>query len=355
MEREEIFYRDKEKGVGLFEVLLAVAVFSIGVATVANLFLGSYTSSVYSTEKNQAIMLAKEGIEAVRSISNLGEISELEINGCKGVEIVVGKWALKETVDVIGDFTREVNINIINEAMWGVTSLVTWQTMRGLTGEVLLSENVASWRGEFVESGAWVSCGDFLEYGGRIYGTVEINSLCWFQENLAYLPSVSGPASGSTTIFHYYVYDYDGSSVDTAKEKSNYRDYGVLYNYVAALTACPTGWRLPTDTELYNLENYYVTEGCSSSREVWECDPAGKKIKNYRWGGESGNKFSADMGGVRSPNNYFNLLGVSASFWSSTDSVDSAWVRFLYLHEDRILRYEYDKAHGFSVRCVLGE
>jgi len=52
----------------LLEVLLAVAVFAIGVGAVAHYYVGSMTLSLHVTEKNKAVLLAKEGVEAIRSI-----------------------------------------------------------------------------------------------------------------------------------------------------------------------------------------------------------------------------------------------------------------------------------------------
>lgn len=80
-------------------------------------------------------------------------------------------------------------------------------------------------------------------------------------ENLAYLPSVVGPATDSETEPYYYVYGYDGTDVEEAKATENYQTYGVLYNWSAALTACPEGWHLPSDAEWTQLENYLANNG----------------------------------------------------------------------------------------------
>ncbi|MDD4178128.1 MAG: FISUMP domain-containing protein, partial [Bacteroidales bacterium] len=76
------------------------------------------------------------------------------------------------------------------------------------------------------------------------------------KENLAYLPNVSQPDDGSQTSPFYYVYGYEGFSVPEAKTTPNYQTYGVLYNWPAALTACPQGWHLPSDNEWTILTDY---------------------------------------------------------------------------------------------------
>jgi len=62
--------------------------------------------------------------------------------------------------------------------------------------------------------------------------------------NLAWLPAVNRPSDGSDTELRYYVlgYDFEVGSTDLAKTKPNYNAYGVLYNWAAAKTACPSGW-----------------------------------------------------------------------------------------------------------------
>ncbi|MBS0010414.1 MAG: hypothetical protein KFF49_03335, partial [Bacteroidales bacterium] len=69
----------------------------------------------------------------------------------------------------------------------------------------------------------------------------------------ALLPSVSLSTEGNYTDPYYYVYGYEGSNVSEAKATINYQTYGVLYNWPAALTACPDGWHLPTDAERPSL------------------------------------------------------------------------------------------------------
>ena len=112
---------------------------------------------------------------------------------------------------------------------------------------------------------------------GTEYKTIKIGNQTWMAENLKYLPSVVGPATGSSTDPYYYVYGYQGTDVATAKATTNYQNYGVLYNWTAATTACPAGWHLPTDAEWNVLEQYVVGRinspnpqyPCSTSETGW--------------------------------------------------------------------------------------
>jgi len=66
---------------------------------------------------------------------------------------------------------------------------------------------------------------------------------------------------------------------------------------------------------------------------------------------ESG--FTALPGGLRDYVNTFNNMGISANFWTSTESVSSyAWYRELVHSITTIIRFNFSKINGFSIRCV---
>lgn len=189
----------------------------------------------------------------------------------------------------------------------------------------------------------------------RNYATVKIGNQIWMAENLAYLPEVSpsGYASpGSSTEPYYYVYGYTGTDVAAAKDDQNYKDYGVLYNWPAALSACPLGWHLPSDDEWTALTTWLGGESM-----------AGDNMKATSGWYDNGNGtntsgFSALPGGY----SYHTFLGMSCSgvtysghWWSSTeDTVEFAWGRHLDYNDSSVGRSGYDgrTVSGYSVRCV---
>ena len=84
---------------------------------------------------------------------------------------------------------------------------------------------------------------------GKVYKTVKIGTQVWMAENLAYLPTVSSKIEWSETSPTYNVYGYQGTSISDAKTTDNFATYGGLYNWPAAVTACPDGWYLPSDED----------------------------------------------------------------------------------------------------------
>jgi len=197
---------------------------------------------------------------------------------------------------------------------------------------------------------------------GSTYSTVQIGNQCWMAKNLAYLPSVVGPGTGSQTMPYYYVYGYDGTNVAAAKVTTNYDIYGVLYNWAAAMAGslssisnpsdvkgiCPIGWHLPSDAEWTELIDY-----------LGGANIAGGKLKaTTHWnspntGANNETNFSSLPGGHRNTNGDFLLIENNGSWWSSTESTSTfAWHRFMSYSSSSVGRSGSSKEDAFSVRCV---
>lgn len=184
-----------------------------------------------------------------------------------------------------------------------------------------------------------------------VYNTVLIGKQCWMKENLKLLPSVSPSMDGSNTTPHYYVYDYQGSSVDAAKATANYQTYGVLYNWPAAMSACPKGWHLPSDSEMAVLMDYLGGSSVAGGKM--------KTIGTSLWispntDATNSSGFSGLPGGYRFTNGMFYDVGHYGSFWISTDySPTVAYSRLLYNNNASVGTGSDRKSYGFSVRCVM--
>jgi uncharacterized protein (TIGR02145 family) len=197
---------------------------------------------------------------------------------------------------------------------------------------------------------------------GKSYPIVQIGDQWWMAENLAYLPSVSQPSDNSDTEPYYYVFSYRGSEVSDAKATENYGTYGVLYNWPAAMNACPNGWHLPTDEEWKQLE---IATGMSQSEADiagWRETNEGTKLKaTSGWDGNGINGtddfgFSALPGGhTYSTNGSFaGKFGIGL-WWSATvceNPNTSAWLRWMYHSNAKVNRTYNEKSRGLSVRCV---
>jgi len=191
---------------------------------------------------------------------------------------------------------------------------------------VTLTGNLFLWAG-FTKDGALYDIRN-----SQSYKTVKIDSLWWMAENLNHTTSNS------------WCYDNENSNCDT---------YGRLYTWDAAMTACPTGWRLPTRQDWNNL-----------TQAAGGVLMAGNNLKTtFGWNDKanatSGNGtdelgFSALPGGYRRwPDSFFNCRGSDGHWWSATnDNVNGPWSLFLHSESNFIDEINGDRLTGLSVRCV---
>ncbi|MDD2550670.1 MAG: FISUMP domain-containing protein [Bacteroidales bacterium] len=201
---------------------------------------------------------------------------------------------------------------------------------------------------------------------GNVYKTVTIGSQVWMAENLRYLPSVVGPSAASDTKPYYYVYGYEGTDVAEAKAKENYKTYGVLYNWSAAMAGaepsetnpsgvkgvCPTGWHLPSVAEWTELIEFMGGQDKAAAQL--------KEAGTIHWAGpnagvtnESG--FTALPGGYRLRDGGYAYINDSGYWWGATEYKDNnanAYYWKMNFDSDEVFRYPGGKTIGFSVRCI---
>jgi len=188
------------------------------------------------------------------------------------------------------------------------------------------------------------------------YAMVKIGTQCWMKENLKYLPSVTGPSSGSG----YYVVDYNGSDVNEAKATAAYNIYGVLYNWHTANISCPSGWNLPSDNDWKILEVFLGMSQSHADATGWSRGTnEGGKLKatgTTYWnspnsGATNSSGFSAYGGDYRRA-----MYGIfqgdlkSYGYWWTSNS---GCFRLLYKDGSTSVRFcSGDTSDGYSVRCI---
>ena len=213
------------------------------------------------------------------------------------------------------------------------------------------------------------SASTVTDIDGNEYQTVIIGNQEWTVENLRTtryndstpIPHVPDSSAWSALSTPGYCY-YDNDSV------LNTDKYGALYNWYAVDTKklAPTGWRVPTDADWTELEDYLIANGYN-----WDSTTSGNKIakslasKTYwatfnrvgaiGYNSETNNAsvISALPGGIRSGNGYFGNIGYHGGWWSATENdAGNAWIRGLGYGYDYLGRLYDDKGWGFSVRLL---
>jgi prepilin-type N-terminal cleavage/methylation domain-containing protein len=136
---------NKMKGFSLLELILAIAIFSIGSVALATLLIDANLSTRLSGERTEALFYAKEGVEAVRSIRD-SSWSDLT-DGTYGLSNIDGAWALAADPDLIDNkYTRSVEINETATSTKSINVSVVWNVNPGRTASTSLLTILTDWK-----------------------------------------------------------------------------------------------------------------------------------------------------------------------------------------------------------------
>ena len=133
--------------------------------------------------------------------------------------------------------------------------------------------------------------------------------------------------------------------------------YGKLYNWYAVNDArglAPQGWHIPSDAEWTTLAN---TLGGSSVAGGKMKDPGTFNWSTPNKGADNSSGWAGLPGGFRKEFdgvfNDFNTVGDFGCWWSSTElSSTFAWYRYMGYDLGLLIRSDFKKRSGFSVRCL---
>ncbi|MDR2594196.1 MAG: WG repeat-containing protein [Fibromonadaceae bacterium] len=174
---------------------------------------------------------------------------------------------------------------------------------------------------------------------GIVYKAVTIGNQTWMAQNLSY--------------------DAQGSKCYENQE-SNCLRYGRLYNWFAAVKACPSGWHLPSNSEWDAL--YRFVDGTNGTESPYKSETAGKflKAKNgwndsegYLGNGTDDYGFAALPGGLGNSSGAFSSVGNYGNWWSSSESDGSRAYNHFKSYKHNNAGWENEaKNKLFSVRCV---
>lgn len=204
-----------------------------------------------------------------------------------------------------------------------------------------------------------------VDYDGMTYHTLQIGTQCWLQENLNTGTKITlTTQQTNNSVLEKYCY----SGLDT-----NCSTYGglyqwaeaVQYQYGASNTAlcspplsgnvqgiCPTGWHIPTQTEMTTLStNISTTYTNETFRALFETGTTHWAAAN----GTNNSGFTALGAGYTDGSNSNNNLSYFF-MWSATESSATQSVNgnlFIYTPSTFAITNVFGtKARGFSVRCL---
>jgi uncharacterized protein (TIGR02145 family) len=377
-----------------------------GLLPVTNYYVRGYAISSKDTVYSDQVMFTTPGKLATVTTSGVTEISESsavsggEVSYEGGLEVNVRGivWSTSEIPDIednegitengsgLGEFTSELT-GLSEETTYFVRAYATNSFGTAYGQQEFFKTNPGSNANDGQPCLGMPTFTDPRD--GHVYNTVQIGNQCWLTENLKYLPAVYPPSNGSSSEARYYVYGYLGNDISEALSSDNYKNYGVLYNWPAAMNGeessnanpsgvqgiCPAGWSLPSDLDWEELREYLYDEygipntnsvnGFSNSlKSCRQVDsPLGEECTTSdhpRWNSHHthyGNDqfgFSAFPGGNRNPNtNGFLAIGLNGFWWTSTEASSTQAVnRTIITNGGSVSRGSAQYKLGFSVRCV---
>jgi Tfp pilus assembly protein PilV len=131
------------KGQSLLEVLLAIGIFITGIATVGLLVLDANVASRQGGERTEAVLLAKEGLEAARSIRD-GDFDNVTA-GAHGIALSANTWIFSGVSDTQNQFTRTITVSDIDVDTKKVESTVSWQFTQTRQNSVTFVDYLTDW------------------------------------------------------------------------------------------------------------------------------------------------------------------------------------------------------------------
>lgn len=161
---------------------------------------------------------------------------------------------------------------------------------------------------------------------GNVYRTVTVNGVTWMAENLRFKAK------------HEALY-YDN-------DPNNAREYGMLYDWKSATTACPSGWHLPSGTEFRNLSDHF------------------QHHDSWRKSSRDSLSIEIQLGGMQDHEGTFSEIDESGYYWTSTEYDRHSAEYFSYLIIDNMAvtdisrRADIEDIEGtsksdkYSVRCI---
>jgi uncharacterized protein (TIGR02145 family) len=178
-----------------------------------------------------------------------------------------------------------------------------------------------------------------------------IGTQVWMAENLQVTHYRNGEAIPNVTDNTEWSGLTTGAYCEYNNDINNVATYGRMYNWFSvndSRNIAPVGWHVPSDAEWQTLVDYLGDNAGGKMKEAGATHWAGPNV-----GATNESRYSGLPGGYRNHGGSYLAIGDLAPFWSSTeDSSGGAWYRYLHYGTSTVIRYDFYKQRGFSVRCI---
>jgi uncharacterized protein (TIGR02145 family) len=195
------------------------------------------------------------------------------------------------------------------------------------------------------------------DVSGNVYETVQIGNQCWMKSNLRVNKYRNGDTITTGLAVSNWLSTTQGAFVVYDDFSSNALVFGKLYNHYAVTDnrgLCPTGWRVPSDSDYLSLINNFggLNIAGGALKDTVNLPNIGG-WQNPNVGATNNSGFSALPGGLRDINGNFSGISLFSYWWTSTLLTGRYSVSYkLFSGNSQIYREVGTSTNGYSVRCL---
>ncbi len=188
---------------------------------------------------------------------------------------------------------------------------------------------------------------------GKVYGTILTGSTYWIDQNLSTSKYANGDAIANVDDNTAWSLLTTGAWSFYDKSSGNGSTYGKLYNWYAvddSRGVCPTGWRVPTNTDWNNLGKTLGGDSLAGGK-LKQTGTTFWSAPNTAATNQIG--FNAMPSGYRGNGGAYGSLTGNAYFWvrESYNGTDAVGRNILYNSKALVTEHN-NKLNGFAIRCV---
>jgi len=239
------------------------------------------------------------------------------------------KTILTATLWLALTFTLGCGEHSLEEILFGESSSsVSQSSSSQISSSSGSSSSLSSSSSRASSSSARLSSSSVVGPISCVDGTVQIGNQCWQKSN----------SNIETSVGKSRCYENNPANCDI---------YGRLYDWEAAKSACPSGFRLPTIKEWADLFAYIEGDKGCTRCAAWH-------LKTSEWGGLDSYGFSAMPGGRYLHG--FEAVGNYGDWWSASENTTRTASYYYISNSDEATRGYQDKEGVlYSVRCLQDE
>jgi uncharacterized protein (TIGR02145 family) len=244
---------------------------------------------------------------------------------------------------------------IIREKMQAMNSYSSYV----ITAVLLLSINSVA-----AQDAADKNLKDVYDLDSNRYSVIKIGKQYWMKENLRTSKYNDTTAIATGLSDQEWKQTRKGAFAVYENNPLHAQSYGKLYNGFAVATGrlCPKGWRIPTDNDWIELEQFLGMPAAELERTGERGSIADQlKVpdgwKSSPFSGKNSSGFSIVPAGTRLDNGEYSTLGQYGNFWTSTVYDDRynllyLWNHHVHYNTNAVGRIYTLANNGYSCRCI---